>query len=82
MARSTKKSNKVPSFSVELDREIDGRWIAEVPKLPGVLAYGATKQEAMRKVYAVALRTLADSIERGKFSAPVSRMFEYEVAQR
>ena len=39
-----------------LDREADGRWIAEIPKLPGVMAYGATKTEAQRKVYAIALR--------------------------
>ncbi len=53
----------VSPLSVEFDREEDGRWIAEVPKLPGVLAYGATKREALRRVYAVALRTLADSYE-------------------
>ena len=52
-----------PYFSIEFDKEKDGRWIAEIPKLPGVMAYGTTKKEATQKVYAVALRTLADSLE-------------------
>ncbi|MEK7069083.1 MAG: hypothetical protein AAB947_01730 [Patescibacteria group bacterium] len=49
-----KSKMSVSPLSVEFDREEDGRWIAEVPKLPGVLAYGATKREALRRVYAVA----------------------------
>lgn len=48
---------KPSSFAVEFEREEDGRWIVEIPALPGVLAYGVTKQEALRKVYAIALRT-------------------------
>ena len=81
MARQ--KRNKILSpFSVEFDREEDGRWIAEVPKLPGVLAYGNTKQTARRKVYAVALRTLADKVEQGRTPVPVSCLFDYEVARR
>ena len=51
------RSNKSASFAVEFDREEDGRWIAEVTKLPGVLAYGETKQEALKRVTSVALRT-------------------------
>jgi hypothetical protein len=52
------KLSKAPSaFKVEIDREEDGRWIVEVPRLPGVMAYGATKREALRRVYAIALRT-------------------------
>ncbi len=47
-------------MKVEFEKETDGRWIAEVPKLPGVMAYGKTKQEAQRKVLAIALRTLAE----------------------
>ena len=50
-------------IEVEVDREVDGRWIAEVPSLPGVLAYGSTEAEARRKVPALALRVLADRIE-------------------
>jgi predicted RNase H-like HicB family nuclease len=76
------KSKQKPRLAVEFDREEDGRWIAEVPTLPGVLAYGATKQDALRRVSAVALRTLADKVEQGKTPAPVSRLFDYEVAGR
>lgn len=51
-------------FQIELDREADGRWIAEIASLPGVMAYGTTKQEAVAKVKALALRVLADEIEK------------------
>jgi predicted RNase H-like HicB family nuclease len=54
-------------FAMELeivfDREEDGRWIAEIASLPGVLAYGVTKTEAQSKVEALALRVIADRIE-------------------
>ena len=53
-------------FQIELDREEDGRWIAEIASLPGVLAYGKSKQEAVAKVKALALRVLADEIEKEK----------------
>ncbi len=61
------KQNKLllSSLNIEFDREEDGRWIAEIRKLPGVMAYGATKREALQRVYAVALRTLADGVEEG-----------------
>jgi len=45
---------------VEIEREDDGRWIAEVPDLPGVLAYGQTQDEAIAKAKALALRVMAD----------------------
>ena len=77
----TKSKNKA-HFTVEFDRENDGRWIAEIPKLPGVMAYGLTKKKALQKVYAIALRTLADSIEQGKTLISVTRLFNYEVAHR
>lgn len=51
------------NFSIEFDREEDGRWIADIPQLPGVMVYGATKEEAKAKVEALALRVLADQIE-------------------
>lgn len=47
------------AFKIELDREVDGRWIAEIPKLPGVMAYGRTRAEAIKRVRALALRVLA-----------------------
>jgi predicted RNase H-like HicB family nuclease len=51
---------------VELEREDDGRWIAEIPELPGVMVYGATEDEAMAKVQALALRVMADRLENGE----------------
>ena len=50
-------------FEIVFDREEDGRWIAEIESLPGVLAYGATRIEAQSKVEALALRVVADQIE-------------------
>lgn len=51
------------SFSIIFDKEVDGRWIAEIPELPGVLAYGTSKAEAEIAVTALALRVLADRTE-------------------
>jgi predicted RNase H-like HicB family nuclease len=51
---------------IESEQEEDGRWIAEVPALPGVLAYGETRTEADAKVKALALRVIADRLENGE----------------
>jgi predicted RNase H-like HicB family nuclease len=51
------------TFTVEHEQEDDGRWLAEVLELPGVLAYGNTAQEAISRVQALALSVLADRIE-------------------
>jgi predicted RNase H-like HicB family nuclease len=48
------------NFQIETDREEDGRWIAEIPELPGVLAYGPSREDAIRSVEALALRVLTD----------------------
>jgi predicted RNase H-like HicB family nuclease len=53
-------------FSIECEQEEDGRWLAEVIELPGVLAYGRTPEEAMSRVQALGLRVLADRIEHGE----------------
>lgn len=53
-------------MKVEVDREEDGRWIGEVPILPGVMAYGATEREARARAEALALRVIADRIEHGE----------------
>jgi predicted RNase H-like HicB family nuclease len=53
-------------FTLECELENDGRWLAEVPQLPGVLAYGASESEAMAKAEALALRVIADRIEHGE----------------
>jgi predicted RNase H-like HicB family nuclease len=54
------------TFKVEIEQEEDGRWIAEVMDLPGVLAYGQTPEEAQAKVQALALRVVADRLEHGE----------------
>ena len=54
------------TFKVEIEREDDGRWIAEVLELPGVMAYGASSEEAKAKVQALALRVVADRLEHGE----------------
>jgi predicted RNase H-like HicB family nuclease len=51
---------------IETDREEDGRWIAEVPALPGVVSYGATEVQAHAKVKVLALRVIADRLENGE----------------
>jgi predicted RNase H-like HicB family nuclease len=53
-------------LNIETDREEDGRWLAEVPALPGVLSYGATDTEARSKATALALRVIADRVENGE----------------
>jgi predicted RNase H-like HicB family nuclease len=57
---------EIQPIRVELEREEDGRILASVPDLPGVMAYGAGKEEAVRKVKAIALQVLADMIESGE----------------
>jgi predicted RNase H-like HicB family nuclease len=51
---------------VELEQEQDGRWVAEVVELPGVMAYGSTPQEARARVQALALKVVADHLEHGE----------------
>lgn len=53
-------------FKVEVEQEQDGRWIAEVVELPGVMAYGNTPDEARARVQALALRVVADRLEHGE----------------
>ncbi|HEX5716366.1 MAG TPA: type II toxin-antitoxin system HicB family antitoxin [Thermoanaerobaculia bacterium] len=59
-------------LTVELETEEDGRWIAEVPELPGTLDYGPTREDALASAQALALRVLADKLEHGE--APVELM--------
>ena len=56
-------------MTIEIEEEIDGRWIAEVPELPGVLVYGTTREEAIRNVQALAFRVIADRLEHGELSS-------------
>jgi predicted RNase H-like HicB family nuclease len=50
-------------WNIETEREDDGRWIAEIAAVPGVIVYGTTEDEAKRKAYALALRVIADGVE-------------------
>ena len=53
-------------MKIEVDREKDGRWIAEVPELPGVMVYARTRAQALAKVEALALRVIADRLDHGE----------------
>lgn len=57
-------------FTVEYDREYDGRWLAEVVELPGVLAYGENSDEAIAMAQALAIRVLADRFEHSEGTGP------------
>lgn len=54
------------NLKIEVERETDGRWIAEVLELPGCLAYGKTQADALAKAKVLALRVLADRLEHGE----------------
>jgi predicted RNase H-like HicB family nuclease len=54
------------NFSIECEEEADGRWLAEVHQLPGVLCYGQTANEAMAKAEVLALRTMAERLEQNE----------------
>jgi predicted RNase H-like HicB family nuclease len=58
------------NFTIECEEEVDGRWIAEIPQLPGVLCYGQSAEEAMAKAEVLALRTMAERLEQNE-SRPV-----------
>ncbi len=62
-------------WNVELEQETDGRWIAEIPVIPGVLSYGTTKEEAVRSVEILSLKVLADRLERGEDVQEIHSLF-------
>jgi predicted RNase H-like HicB family nuclease len=63
------------NLTVETEQEDDGRWLGEVPELPGVMAYGTTRQEAIARAQALALRTLADRLEHGEAVPEMTAVF-------
>lgn len=65
VVREERLSKEARIMKVEIERETDGRWIAEIPDLPGVMAYGKTRKEAVARAKALALRVLADRLEHG-----------------
>jgi predicted RNase H-like HicB family nuclease len=67
------------NFSIECEEEVDGRWIAEIPQLPGVLCYGGTAEEAMARAEVLALRALAERLEQDE-SRPVEITISLPIA--
>ncbi len=66
-------------MKIEIEREDDGRWIAEIPELPGVMAYGDKRNEAISKAQVLALRVLADRLEHGEQILELSEVFAVSV---
>lgn len=62
-------------MTIEVEQEDDGRWIAEVVDLSGVLAYGQTRQEAITRAQALALRVLADRLDHGEQVPEMGHVF-------
>jgi len=62
-------------MKIEIEREEDGRWIAEIPELPGVMAYGDSRNEAISKAEALALRVLAERLEHGEEIPELKEVF-------
>lgn len=62
-------------MKVEIEKEADGRWIAEIPELPGVMAYGDSKLDAVAKAETLALRVIADRIEHGETVPELDELF-------
>ena len=60
---------------IEIEQEADGRWIAEVLDLPGVLAYGTSREDAIQKAEALALRALADRLDHGESIPALAHLF-------
>jgi predicted RNase H-like HicB family nuclease len=70
-ARTQDNGEAIVPLTIEVEQEADGRWLAEVVELPGVLTYGQTRQEAIDRVKALSLRVLADRLDHGE---PVPQM--------
>jgi len=62
-------------MQIELEREEDGRWIAEAPGIPGAMAYGDTEAEAITRVEALVLRILADRLDQGETPSELDKVF-------
>ncbi|MBM4070197.1 MAG: type II toxin-antitoxin system HicB family antitoxin [Planctomycetes bacterium] len=62
-------------MTIEVEQEDDGRWLAEVLELPGVLAYGQTRQEAIERAQSLSLRVLADRLDHGESVPQMGNVF-------
>jgi predicted RNase H-like HicB family nuclease len=63
------------NFTIEVEQETDGRWIADIAQIPGAMAYGSNRNEAVAKAEALALRVLAERIEQGESAPEIERLF-------
>jgi len=68
------------AFAIEIEQEKDGRWIAEIPQIPGAMTYGSTRAEAVSRVETLALRVLAERIEHGETSPVIEKVFSVAAA--
>ena len=68
------------TFRIEIEQEEDGRWIAEIPEIPGAMVYGASREDAVSRVEALALRVLAERIEYGETSPVIDKVFSVAAA--
>jgi predicted RNase H-like HicB family nuclease len=67
------------SMTLEVEQEVDGRWLAEVTELPGVMAYGQTRPEAVARAQALALRVIADRLDHGEPVPELGQVFAVSV---
>ena len=67
------------NLAVESEQESDGRWLAEIPQLPGVMAYGTSRAESIARAEALALRVLADRLEHGEVTPELEELFSVAV---
>lgn len=74
MEQKVRQGTHMP-LTIEIEQEEDGRWLAEVPDIPGVLMYGSTREEAIGKVQALSLRVLADRLDHGEPVPQLSNVF-------
>jgi predicted RNase H-like HicB family nuclease len=72
--------HQLMTFTVETEQESDGRWIAEIPQIPGAMSYGKTRDEAIARVEALGLRVLAERIEQGEISPEIEQVFTVAAA--
>jgi len=70
----------VMTFAIEIEQEKDGRWIAEIPQIPGAMVYGQTREQAVSRVEALALRVFAERIEHGETSPVIEKVFSVAAA--
>jgi predicted RNase H-like HicB family nuclease len=70
----------VMTFAIEIEQEKDGRWIAEIPQIPGAMVYGQSREQAVSRVEALALRVLAERIEHGETSPVIEKVFSVAAA--